>query len=177
MSLPTVTRVLGVFNSFDGVPPEVLEAAALRGTKVHGAISATLAGLFVPDLPEELDGYVRSFLGWLPVVEEVVLVETQLVDQDNGFTGTPDAIVRIRGDEALSVVDWKTPATKGKLWRAQLAAYKRLARKAGYDVQRAMTLRLKKDGSRAILDEYTETAQDFQAFLNALSAYRWFKAA
>ena len=177
MSMPTVTRVLGCFADWSAVPPEVLEAAALRGTKVHGAISATLAGLFVPDLPEELDGYVLSFLEWSRVIEEVVLVESELVDEHFGFMGHPDAIVRIKGDKDLTVVDWKTPAAKGPLWRAQLAAYAVLAKQNGFKVRRAISVRLKKDGSRAIVDEYTDTARDFEAFLNALSAYRWFKAA
>jgi hypothetical protein len=39
-----------------------------------------------------------------------------------------------------------------------------------------MALRLKKDGKPPTVDEYTRSAADFNAFLSALNAYRWFGA-
>ncbi len=175
MTLPSVTRVLSPFADFSGIRPEVLAHAAERGTKVHQACAAIVQGLWVPDLDEEVAGYVESFKLWFPVVEEVVLSEEELVDPDLGFKGHPDLICRIRGDSRLTLIDFKTPLAKGPLWRTQLSAYRHLAHVSKYDVERIASLRLKASGKRPILDEYTHAGGDLQAFLGALTAYRFFK--
>lgn len=180
MRLPTVTQVLSPFADFSGIRPEVLAHAAERGTRVHQACAAIARGLWTVPPDDECRGYVQSFRGWFEqAVDEVVLVEAELVDEALGFKGHPDLICRIRGDERPSLIDLKTPATKNRLWRAQLAAYRHLARIHGYDVDRTASLRLKKDGGHPIFDEYDprESSQDFAAFLSALNAYRCFKAA
>jgi len=175
MTLPTVTQVLSLFTDFSGIRPEVLAHAAERGTRVHRACAAIVQGLWIPSLDDEAAGYVRSFETWFPVVEEVVLSEEELVDPDLGFRGHPDLICRIKGDQRLTLIDFKTPVTKQPLWRAQLSAYRHLAHRESYDVERIASLRLKADGKRPILDEYTHAGGDLQAFLGALTAYRFFK--
>ncbi len=177
-SLPSVTEVLGVFADFSQVPEDVLAHAAARGTRVHAACAAILEGLWAPPPEPEWAGYVESFRAWLPVVAEVVLVEAELVDEAIGYCGHPDLICRLRGDRGLTVVDLKTPAVKSKLWAAQLAAYKRLAEANGHaPIDRVGTLRLKANGSPPIFDEFQHSERDFAAFLSALNAYRWFRAA
>jgi hypothetical protein len=172
--LPTVTRILALWADFSGVAPDVLENAARRGTAVHRVCGCLAQGLWFPEPQEDCAGYVESFLTWFPVVESVILSEGELVDKALGYRGHPDLICRIRGDKALALVDFKTPATKSPLWRAQLAAYKRLAEIGGYPVKRVGTLRLKKDGSRPIFDEYTDSATDLAGFVAALNAHRYF---
>ncbi len=177
MSLPSVTQVLSPFSDFSGVRPEVLEHAAARGTKVHAVCAAYAQGLWVPKLDPEVQPYFDSFRRWFDAMVdgEANGVELEVISKAHGYVGHLDLAVSIRGDEGVSIIDIKTPATKNRLWSAQLAAY-RVAYEEhwGRAAIRVASLRLKKDGSRAIFDEYTTSAQDFAAFLSALNAYRWF---
>ena len=177
MSLPTVTQVLKPWADFSMVRPEVLAMAAERGTDAHRICAAILRGLWVPSIPEDCRGFVLSFRSWLPFVQDIHLVEGELIDPALGFAGHPDMIVTLKGDSRPAVIDLKTPATKCRLWRAQLAAYKHLAIVNDWHVNRVASLRLKRDGSRPIFDEYTDSAQDMAAFTAALNAHRWFKQA
>lgn len=177
MKFPSVTRVLGVFADFSRIPPHVLNHAAARGTKVHAACSAIAKGLWCPPQEPEVQPYVDSFRRWFDrYVESVSAVEVELVDEKLGFCGHPDLICRIKGDkwDELTVVDLKTPATKNRLWSAQLAAYRHLAETEIDPPKRTASLRLRKDGSRALFDEYEDQARDLAAFLSALNAVRWF---
>lgn len=181
MNYPSVTQVLSVYQDFSQIPEHVLNHAAERGTKVHAACAAHAQGLWVPPLEDEVRGYFESGRNWFDsVVEEVVLVEGELVDKGLGFCGHPDLICRIKGDTAFTVVDYKTPAVKNLIWRAQLAAYKHLVeatRPGQWIVQRVLSLRLSKEGKPPKVDEYLNSPKDFAAFLSALNAYRNFKAA
>ena len=159
------------------MPEAVLAHAAQRGSRVHAICAAMAQGLWVPSVPEECAGYVESFRKWLPVVEEVVAVEVELVDENLGFLGHPDLIVRMRGDRGLSLTDLKTPAGVSPLWKCQLAAYKHLAEVNGYPISRVFSLRLSPTGAAPKLDEYRDSPRDLAAFLSALNAYRYFKAA
>ena len=171
----SVTQVLGTFADFSKVRPDVLAHAAKRGTEVHQACAAYAKGLWILALSAEAEPYFQSFRRWFDsMVEEVAAVEAELVDDVLGFKGHPDIIPRLKGDKLFSVIDYKTPAAKSRLWAAQLGAYKHLAEKAGYKIGRVATLRLKKDGSRALFDDYPLAAQDFEAFFHALQAARWF---
>ena len=175
MNMPSVTRALNPFADFSGIPPAVLAHAAERGTKVHAICAALAQGLWAPDIPEECAGYVESFQGWFESrVEAVAGCEIELVDEAIGFEGHPDLICRLKGDERLTLVDLKTPATKNRLWVAQLAAYRHLARLAGFDIDRVGSLRLKKNGAPPIFDEYQHSERYFAAFTSALNAYKFF---
>lgn len=173
--LPSVTQILSPFADFSGIPPAVLAAAADRGTRVHRYCAALARDLWTPQIDPDCVGYVHSFKDWYErAVEEAVLVEGELIHQGHGFKGHPDLIGRIRGDGALTLVDYKTPAGKNPMWRAQLAGYSILAEGAGYEVKRAMSVRLRPDGGRPIVDEYLLEAGDVKAFLAALTAWRFF---
>ncbi len=171
---PSVTEVLSPWADWSKIPPKVLAHAAARGTRVHAACAAIAMGLW-PVVDEETEGYVDSFRNWFgAAVAEVVLCEAELVEKAMGYCGHPDLIVRIHGDEGLTVADLKTPATKNPLWGPQVAAYRHLATVHGFKVERCMSVRLKKDGSRAIVDEYTPSQQDWAKFVCALNAWKAF---
>ena len=175
MNLPSVTQVLTPWADFSHVNPDVLAHAAARGTEVHRACAAMAQGLWVAPVTEEAIGYIASFQAWSrAVVQDVLLVEAELADKALGFRGHPDLICRIWGDSGLTLVDLKTPASRSPLWRVQLAAYKRLAIVNYFNVRRVMSLRLKRDGSRPIVDEYTDSAADLAGFVHALNAHRYF---
>lgn len=176
IQFPSVTQVLGLYQDFTAISGDVLAHAAERGTLVHRICAAMVQGLWVPEIPDECQGYIDSFRKWMPYIEETVLVEPALVHKALGYRGRPDWVGRIKGDKALTIVDWKTPLAKGRLWRAQLSAYWHLA---GCNIDRVVSriasLRLKPDGSRPILDDYILDPNDIAAFVSALNAYRYFK--
>lgn len=170
----SVTQVLAPYADFSGIPVAVLEHAAARGTRVHAACAAYAQGLFVVPLEADAKPYFQSFRRWFDyTIDEVVAVEKELI-HPFGFVGHPDLIVKIRGDKHPSVVDLKTPAAVNKLWRAQLAAYVNCANKNGIPAKRGMSLRLKKDGSFPIVNEYNPAAEDWAAFLNAFYSHQYF---
>lgn len=173
---PSVTTVLSPFADFSRVRPEVLEHAAQRGTKVHALCEAYAQGLWIPRIDEECAGYFDSFKRWFDAtVVEVLAQEVELVDEQKGYMGHPDMICRIKGDNDAVMIDLKTPAAQSPAWRLQLAAYWRLGTLAGYPITRSGSLRLKKDGSRAIFNEYTGShAHDLNVFLNCLAAWKYF---
>ena len=174
MNYPTVTEILSPWADFSRVPPAVLAAAAARGTAVHTANAAIAQGFF-PVITDETAPYVGSFQAWLDAtVEEVLLVEERLVDMDMGFSGQIDLLCRT--GEGVCLIDEKTPVTKLKTWRAQLAAYHHLCVVNGYSVDRVGSLRLSPDGRMARMDYYDPRGDDLTAFMCCLNAYRYFHA-
>ena len=179
---PSITQILGLYSDFSMIRPQVLETASLRGTEVHAICAAIAKKVWVPEIPSDCAGYVLSFQNWFEThVKDVLLVEEELIDTVHGFLGHPDLVVLLRDDSRL-LVDLKTPATKSKLWSAQLAAYKYLAKegarpdgtRAALQIDRVGSLRLRPNGNPPIFDQYQDSALDFAAFLAALSAYRYF---
>lgn len=171
----SVTQALSPYSDFSRVPPATLEAACERGSQVHAIIASILKGLWVPEIPESCHPYIDSFNLWLPVVEEVVMVEETLIDKAHGYKGTPDAILRIKGDEGYTLVDWKSPVVESKSWRLQISAYRALAMQNGYLIHRTGALQLSPKGKAAKFREYSGTiVHDYSLFLNALSIYKYF---
>jgi len=174
---PSSTQILGVFVDFDKIPAHILSYATERGQLVHRICSVEAEGLpYYGKIPSDSIGYILSFRQWLEVaVDEVVLVEKRLYDDDLGYCGQPDLVVRMKGDDFLSVPDLKTPKAVQRIWRGQLASYLSLVKKAGYDARRAFSVRLRDNGALPIIDEYTDDARDMAAFISALTAYKYFK--
>lgn len=175
---PSVTEALSPWSDFSGIREEVLEAAADRGKRVHSICAAMVQGLWVPKVPEDIAGYIESFRSWQEAaLDKVLLSEAQLASTVYGYSGHPDLICRIRGDKHFTVVDFKTPIQTHRAWRPQLAGYWQLGAEElpTEEIKRVMTLRLKKDGSRPIINESTDTlTYDLQVFLNALSVWKYF---
>lgn len=180
MTLPTVTGIIAPWTNFDHVPPDRLAAAAERGTLVHSACSSIADGIGWFPLDKEsraIAGYVDSFRLWFDaVVNEVLCTEWELEDSRFGFLGHPDLLVSSKEGKTL-LVDLKSPVTKSKSWRLQLAAYAHLCRKAGYQPDKIGSLRLHPEGKPPKMDWYegSET-QDFTVFLSCLNAYRFFNS-
>jgi hypothetical protein len=182
MNYPSVTEIIGFVNSraFDGVPEFMLQRAADRGTDVHTAASLLLQGLFF-ESPPEIAGYIKSLEDWVSnFVEEVIFVEKSLISVKYGFQGHPDALVKLRGDSGLTMIDWKTPKPLSKGWRLQLAGYKILGEEnyeSGLYISRVASLRLDPNGGPAKFDGYSRTlAADKNVFLSALNVWRFFRS-
>lgn len=174
---PSVTQVLGIYQDFSGVPAHRLAYAADRGTRVHSACAAIALGAFMPALDIDIEGYVESFRKWFESsVESICAVERRLVHPRLGYHGQPDLICRVWGDHDLTVIDYKTPAQKQRVWAAQVAAYAALAEANMYGtVWRGASLRLDSTGRQPKFDQYRVKHEDLAAFVQALGAYRYFK--
>lgn len=176
MRLPSVTEVLSPWSDFSMVREDVLAAAAERGTRVHKACASIARGLWTPR-PAEIAGYILSFETWFNIVEEVIAVEAEFACQSFGFMGHPDLVVRIHGDEDLTLIDLKTPRAHMKSWCAQIAAYMCLVEAVkALPVKRGGSLRLNPEGKMPIFDELMpkEKVRGLEAFMGSLTAWKYF---
>lgn len=186
MKQVSVTKVLGVYANFSGIPPGVLQAAADRGTLVHAYCEKYVLGqLYLPDLiPVHVRGYFASFKTWFDqYVDQVFFVEKPFKHSVYGYTGRIDLGCEIKG-EGVFVVDYKTPILEGPGWCGQLAAYRELWLDHEFNkvlpyiqpcpMIGCMSLRLHAEGKAARAIRYDYSDDDFTAFLNALTAYRYF---
>lgn len=176
----TVTRIIAPWVKFDHVPEARLAMAAERGTLIHSACSSIAEGVGwfpLDDSGRGVIGYVDSFRKWFDaIVEKVLFTERELKDPRFGFVGHPDLLVLSKNKKIL-LVDLKSPVTKSKSWRIQLAAYCHLCQQAGYSPDKIGSLRLHPEGKTPIMDWYEgSTAQDFTIFLSCLNAYRFFNS-
>jgi len=180
--MPSVTEVIKPFQDFSGIRSDVLEQAAIRGTRRHAACSSI--ALRVPILHKDPDdaGYIRSFSEWLSrYVVRLVLVSQRLYDPKLNFSGEPDFLLEVvpmipelhEGD--LVVVDLKPEWTQPRpAWAAQCAAYLHLARVNKYPAQIAASLHPDQEGGPARLQWYRNSPRDLAGFLNALNAHNYF---
>lgn len=165
------TAPLNPFSDFSKMHPDVLEYASERGTAIHHGCHVYSQGGFVlvGQWPPDYHGYFYSFKKWFnQYVKKVIATEIELVDEDLDLVGHPDLLCIIVGDEKITLVDLKTPLAESFTWKPQLSCYRHLAIKNGYDIGRAGSLRLRKDGGRAIFSEYTDSAADFACYMNML---------
>jgi hypothetical protein len=177
VSLYRVTEVISDYSDFSMVPPDVLNMASERGTAVHALCAAYAKGIYTP-VPEPYGGYLNSFMSWFDSeVYRVIDLERRFTHKAFGFTGQPDLIVVLYNGEIV-LIDLKTPVTKYKTWKAQLAAYLRLARAEYPGIKKAGSLRLNPDGKTATMDwlEPKEELVAFNAFLSKLNADRYFRS-
>ena len=170
--LPSVTEILS---------PHIetawfTEEHARRGSMVHAACGGHLLGNWVP-LPAEYRCYFDSFRSWADTnIDQVVLVEKRLCDHDLGYTGQPDAVLIIKGDTEPSLWDWKTSQAYCPWWRIQGGAYRSLALKNDIITHRGGSLRLKKDGSMALVNQWPDSHWgDYNIFVGLLNAHKFFK--
>ena len=180
--LPSTTQCLGRYVDLQHIPPERLRIATARGSKIHDYIFMDLADLWVPPalITPEIEGYWESYLIFKnQMIEETIFVEKELICETYGFVGHLDWCGILVGQkEGVSVVDWKSPVQEGRTWKAQLCAYAHLVDEhsdIGLPVTRLGSLMLSPKGKTPKWNGYTkERAYYFNAFLNALGAYKVF---
>jgi hypothetical protein len=163
------------------IPPNLLAQGAARGSEVHIYCAAMFEGLYIPVPPSDTaKGYIESCIKWKQqYVKEVVAVELYLEHPEFQYCGTIDLICLLHGDTRPRIVDLKTPKAVGRLWITQVVAYAYMAKANGHDIDVANsgTLRLRENGDMAIFDaleDEHEKSRHFLAFINGVSAYRYF---
>lgn len=173
MKLPSTTQIIKPYVDTQWFLPE----HGQRGEAVHAACLSHVQGLWVPPLLPEYQPYFDSFRRWADIaIDKVLLVEEHLVDPAMGFTGRPDLICVIKGDDLPSLPDLKTSQAYQKWWRLQAASYRHLALKAkGIHTHRAFSVRIKSDGSGCLTTpEYPKDyAGDFNVFLGILNMHKF----
>lgn len=170
MKIFRVTEVLKPYTDFSQVPDDGrLELAGERGEVVHRALACIVQGLWCPLVLADFQGYLDSFMHFLPLVKTVQGVELRLVDERLGFSGAIDLLGEIEGQRGISIVDWKTPVSQSPTWAGQMAAYKHLAK-----ADHAGTLQLNPNGGIPKMTWYEHDPYALPAFLSALNAMRYF---
>ena len=111
---------------------QLCKAQSKRGTTIGSEVHGLIEG-FINKQPFGISGKYESqlFADVLydkvnPMVEEYVAIEPHLVSETYKIHGTADAIVRMNGETGLSVLDWKTSASKSDTHPIQLAVYSML---------------------------------------------------
>src|SRR4051812_3501712 len=95
----------------DRIPPDVMQNAKERGTRVHRYADAIRKKLWIPNVLEEDRGYVESFAAWYEdAVVEAVSGEERFYCDEMRYTGQIDLVAKLKGRDHYCLVDYKTPA-------------------------------------------------------------------
>ena len=170
-----VSDILGQWSLVSSVPPEILTAAAERGTRVHEAIRDFADGLPVV-LPDDEGGqFYRSFLIWFAAEKPVFQFwEKRFYDDELMITGRIDAVMLYKGQIVL--VDWKTQRDPTPIiWNLQANFYMYLLRQAGHEFvtgSKALFVKLNKFGDMPQVYDYTFTERGLSACKACVEAYR-----
>ncbi len=176
--VPGVSTVLQPLQMFEGIPPEVLEKARLRGQHVHEACHLhTVGGLIWDSLEDDVAAYVRGYLKFQAEAGFLTLASEQRVaSKKYQFAGTLDLYGIFKRGEAM--VDMKATATLPRTVGPQTAAYKvALEETTGQKSKRRYCLHLKPEAYKLIEVSDGKGVQDFTVFLSALNIHRWRVAA
>lgn len=170
-----VSSILRYYNSFEGISPETLAHAAQRGELVHHYCYLYAHNCLIESPLDYCKGYVESFKKWFDLtVDKVVSAEERLYSDHLMVTGRYDMIVKLKGDDNITLIDLKTPASVSPTWGAQLAAYELLLQQhKGITIDRSMVIRLQKDGRGVQVIEYYKNQGHLSAFISMVQIYRY----
>jgi len=172
-----VTDVMSPYTDFSAIKPDVLYYASERGTRVHNLIQKKLQGKWVPPraIADDVKNYIKSFeLFQKSMILETVFTEKTFISNVYGLTGTIDfgGYLKDRPKD-FTLTDWKTPLVLQRTWKGQLSAYQLLA--SEYKPKRIGSLQLDPKGGPGKMTWYEDSAEAWEAYLCALTAYRFFK--
>ncbi|MGH9644778.1 MAG: hypothetical protein ACRD3Q_20435 [Terriglobales bacterium] len=175
--LPGVTQILGLIDDLEGIPRDILDAAARFGRHVHIACHLHSMGrLDECSLDPALVPYVAGYKKFLRDTCAVVCESERLVHHSRlGYAGTLDFTAMWGRNGLANLVDIKSSAVVPRSVGPQTAAYRealidqspqRLVSKTRY------CLHLKPNGDYR-LHALTNYSVDWQIFLSALNIYQW----
>lgn len=162
------------------------EESKVRGTAIHACCASYLNGLYVPRLKPEYQGYIDSFKTWADEnVDEVIKTETRLIDEDLGYCGQLDAVLRLKDHENVCIVDWKTGKALQKSWILSISAYAWLYTRYAaleakcehnpIDAYDCISVRLRCDQKPPLVHKYFDNQENFDVFKGMLKSYIFFK--
>lgn len=168
----------------------IADEAANIGTQAHSLIEWTCRERIGqptprPTVGDQAEALFDQWLAWAEAEAfEVVSVEQRLFSSA-GYCGTMDLLAFVKG--RLTVADWKSKASDGKLWpdnKLQSVAYRRavweILSDAGIVLPEwpaGLILVLPRDGGKPQpIPVDGDPEADFEAFLALLKIYRWSKS-
>ena len=118
-----------------------------------------------------------TYRKWFDMAIDTVIETEQLVaNKKFGYAGTFDLLAVLKGDTIPSVIDLKTNKDFWPTMALQLAAYREALLEEGKKVDRRLVVRIDKlETGKLQVKEYTRHTKDFNAFLAALSLFRYFE--
>ena len=167
-----VSKILGMFQDFSHIDPNILKLKCEIGSQVHNAIEAHYKKEFYPTClraQEYYAGFKNALEGELQNYKPILL-EKRFYSEELLLTGRIDGIFENEGKKTL--IDYKTSAQANKkVWGLQLALYCMLMKENGIaDVSQAKVLHLKRDGKFKLID-LSPTEQDFELAKRAVKLY------
>lgn len=168
--VPSVTQALQCITVFDGIPPDVLETARVRGQYVHEACDLYDRGILeVGELDLDLVPYVDGYINWLTDSGAVVIAsELRVANSTMRYAGTIDRLAIIEGP--LALVDIKAtavvPPTVGPQTAAYAAAY---TEQHGQKIARRYSLHLHPKHARGYKFTRLTDSADWSVFVSALN--------
>lgn len=176
--LPRVSTILRVLDdSYAGVPQAALDEAAERGEHLHRLCLSYLASLDgLCEAPVEVRAeYAPAYLAFVKWVADnqvtPIAVEQGSVCSKYGFRGTPDALVTYGPKQTATLLDLKFTAAILRTNRVQVQAYWRLD--LYQTAERVLLLHIKPLTGELKIHTIPKHPQDWAAFLNALSVWKW----
>jgi len=190
--IPGVTTVIGLLGKpalihwawklgKDGIDyRRERDGAASIGTLAHYLIECDIKGV-EPDTTEysktQIDKAENAFLNWLSWKDtfgkfRVVGSEIQLTDEEHGYGGTSDLIVK--KDNEYILIDFKTSKAIYPEMTYQLAAYRNLWNINNPDKQimKCYILRISKEGENFESKAFGNLSDEYNLFLHLLEVYK-----
>jgi hypothetical protein len=173
-----VTTIANLFSDFSSIDKDVLEAAAIRGTDVHKLCAAQAQGFLVSACPEIYQGYLDSFSQWANEnIDSIILCEHRRFCRRYMITGEVDFVVKMKGEETLTLIDIKTSAARYSSWDLQMGGYNYLLKETfpALEIEKALLIRLKKDGGKPIVNRVSDLDAAEDVFFHAFECYNYMK--
>lgn len=169
--LPSVTQILGRYEDWSGVNPEVMAAAMARGTRVHAACALMLDGFIGPhDSGDDIAPYLAQFERFLAESGFVAtLSEQRVYSAKLHYAGTLDLYGGLpkRKSALIDIKTGSVPRSAGP----QTAAYARALKECdGHETRCRYALLLRPEGYKLIP---LENPNDDQVFMAALTMHNW----
>jgi len=155
----------------------VMHEAAEIGTSLHNVCRLfNRDQSFEVPTTSQIGQMFNAYRQWFEMVIDTVIETEQLVvSKKFNYAGTFDLLAVLKGDTLPSVIDLKTSKDFWPTMALQLAAYREALLEEGKEVNRRLVVRIDKlETGKLEVKEYSQHARDFNAFLAALSLFRYF---
>lgn len=173
-----ITDILTPFTGVEFVDPEILQAAAEKGTRVHSYIEEMLSETWLSLITDDVtESYLKSFDLFWDASKHLfkdchMELEKRLYCDTLKITGKVDAIFHKPGRTYL--LDWKTSSRFQSHWFLQGAAYSYLAKANGFDnPDEVLFVHLRKD-KKPVTYKDSDSKKSLDLFIKCLELYNHF---
>lgn len=176
--LPSVSTIIEPIRNaeYNGIPEDVMQTAARRGTIIHEAVETYILYGF-RDVPLEICGYFDAFVAWKEARKpEILASEYRVYHKAMRYCGTIDLIYKVDGK--LVMADVKTTAAIMRpLVSLQLEGYDRALYSHDIKVSEKRVIHLRPDGT--FDDSFVTKGQEskaWQVFGSLLTIHNYISA-